>query len=171
MSDNLYAENIMGLHSFTNPQDAWNVMCTNWGTGYENMVILDDKRFCQTIVERAIIAIVGTSIGKYSEDWLNDALLSEIIMTDYLIHYNFFYYSEVTRKFYTSIVEIGDFCYLGNFTEEEMNIIDDLYFIHNVNPLIRIAFDFVSDKFSLFELYNKDEVIDAFLNLYWECVA
>ena len=171
MSDKLYAEDIMGLHSFRNPQDTWNVMCANWGTGYENMAILDDKRFCQTIVEKAIAAIVGTTIGKYSEDWLNEVLGRGDNETDYLIYQNFLYYSETTGKFYTSIVEFGDFCYLANYTKAEKRIIDELFYIHDIDSLVDMAFKFVSDHSSLFELYSKDDVMNAFVDLYWECVT
>ena len=171
MGDNLYSEDIMGLHSFRNPQDAWNVICANWRTKSENMAILDDKRFCQVIVERAIMAIVGTYIDKYSENWLNDALCIGNVETDYLIYQNFFYYSEATGKFYTSIVETDNCYYLGNYTEIEKRIVDELYYIHDINFLVKIAINFVSDNSCLFELYNQDEVMDAFLDLYWEHVA
>ena len=66
-----------------------------------------------------ILLLFLIAIGKYSEDWLNDALCFGNVETDYLIYQNFFYYSEATGKFYTSIVETGNFYYLGNYTEVE----------------------------------------------------
>ena len=49
-------KNVYGLQSFTDPQDAFEVVCLNWGSNTEEMAILDDYRFSQVIVERAIKA-------------------------------------------------------------------------------------------------------------------
>ena len=60
---------------------------------------------------------------------------------------------------------------LANYTEAEKRIIDELFYIHDVDSLVGMAFKFVSDHSSLFELYSKDDVMNAFVDLYWECVT
>ena len=86
-------KNVYGLHSFENPQDAFEVICSNWGSNTEEMAILDDYRFSQVIIERAIKAIVEFYIDRRDQKWLEDSFGINDVITGYLTNFDFFYYS------------------------------------------------------------------------------
>lgn len=163
----LGAEEVFGLHSFTNPQNAWNVICANWGSDAEQMAVLDDNRFRQSVIEQAIIAIVHCKTGQITKTHLMDCLCLGDCITNYLVDFNFFYYSDAKKKFYTSVVDINESHWMGEFTESEIGIYKELDRLHNFRSLVDKALKFVSANALLFDLYNKDEVLDALLEIYW----
>ena len=71
MSENI---KVFGLQSFIDPQDAFEVVCLNWGSNTEEMAILDDYRFSQVIIERAIKAIVEFYIDRRDQNGWKIAL-------------------------------------------------------------------------------------------------
>lgn len=159
---------VYGLHSFYDPHEAWAVMTANWGTNTEEMAILDDYRFSQVIVERAIEAIVGFYIDRYGQEWLEDSLGINDVITGYLTNFNFFYYSAITQKFYTSIIECNGCSYNKVFSDEEVLIINELWDIHSFDKLIFKALNFVLDNITMFNQYDQDEILEEYLKLYWE---
>ena len=46
---------IYGLRSFTNPSEAWNVVCSNWTCNEDKLLVLNDEKFKKMVVERVII--------------------------------------------------------------------------------------------------------------------
>ena len=83
-------KNVYGLQSFTDPQDAFEVVCLNLGSNTEEMAILDDYRFSQVIIERAIKAIVEFYIDRRDQKWLEDSFGINDVITGYLTNFNFF---------------------------------------------------------------------------------
>lgn len=160
--------NIYGLHSFKTPQEAFGVICSNWGSNTEKMAIFDDYRFSQVIVERAIEAIVGFYIDRCGQKWLEDSLGINDVITGYLTDFNFFYYSAITRKFYTSIIESDSCSYNEDFSDEEILIINELWDIQCFDKLVFKALNIVIDNITLFNQYDQNEVLDEFLKLYWK---
>ena len=165
MSGNI---NVYGLHSFTTPQDVFEVICSNWGSNTEEMAILDDYRFSQVIVERAIKAIVEFYIDRRSQEWLKDSFGINGLITGYLTNFNFFYYSALTRKFYCSIIDFDGCIYKKGFSDEEILIINELWNIHEFDKLVSKALNFVTDNITMFYEYDQEEVVEEFLKLYWK---
>ena len=165
MSGNI---NVYGLHSFTTPQDVFEVICSNWGSTTEEMAILDDYRFSQVIVERAIKAIVEFYIDRRSQEWLEDSFGINGLITGYLTNFNFFYYSALTRKFYCSLIEFDGCIYKKGFSNEEILIINELWDIHDFDKLVFKALNFVTDNITMFYEYDQEEVLEEFIKLYWK---
>ena len=66
MSGNTDEKKIYGLHSFTNPQDAWEVMGYEWDGSDESVHLLDDRKFKVAVTEKIIISLGLAKIGKIS---------------------------------------------------------------------------------------------------------
>ena len=81
---------IYGLRSFTNPSEAWNVVCSNWTCNEDKLLVLNDEKFKKMVVERVIIKVVECKLGLITYDQCKDMLGLSESGTNYLIDFNFF---------------------------------------------------------------------------------
>ena len=158
---------VYGLHSFYDPKEAWAVMTSDWGGKENGLQILNDTKFEKAVVEQAIIAIVYAKNGVIPIEKLHEYLGSGEIITDYLTAFNFFFFSDRTKKFYTSITfPNGDF-YDEDCTNEGEDVFMELYHVHNFGKLTAEAISFVKAHTAFFDKYSKEEVMDKMLEAYW----
>lgn len=157
---------IYGLHSFYNPQEAWDIITADWG--YESGIqILDDAKFEKAVIEQAIIGIVAAKNGITTLNVLKELLGIGSTITDFLCSFNFFLYSQKTGKFYTSILSGDGDYYNDAYSEEERRVFMELYTVHRFDILVSKAVDYVKSQSSLFDECKKEEVLEKLLEAYW----
>lgn len=105
-------EEYYGIQSFSDPSEAWEVMRGEWDESApdqeRDIIILDDDTFPKIIKRRAIIMAASYLMGTFDKDVHDRALLVSNTVSDYLVDFNFFYWSSFSRKFYTSRMEFKD---------------------------------------------------------------
>ena len=149
---------IYGLRSFITPQDAWYVVCSKWGNEEDNIQILNDDNFKKVIVERVIEVVVKGKLEEISLEKCNDMLGLGDIETNYLTDFNFFLYSNNTKKFYTSIVYYNGYHWPG-LGKSEWEINKELGQVYCFPDLIQTGMDFVQANSYMFNQYKKSEVL------------
>ena len=158
---------IYGLHSYTDPQKAWEVITSDW-EHEAGIQILHDKNFERAIIEQAIIGIAFFSNKGFPIiEKLEDKYSISDFLSSYLTDFNFFLYSEKSGKFYTSIVYDGNKYYDGDYTEDELNIFLELSSLYNFKNLLSKAVKFIRQHLSMFTQYDVDIAWDKLIELYW----
>ena len=168
MSGNIDEKKIYGLHSFTNPQDAWEVMGYEWGGSDESIHLLDDRKFKVAVTEKIIISLGLAKIGKISYDDAREYLGIGVDMISHLTNFNFFLYSDKNKKFYTSIsISDGDY-YNGEIDAAEWyTVYKELHETYHFEELVAKGIEFVQTNLSLFDNSDKEEVMDELLEKFW----
>ena len=86
-----------GIQSFSDPSEAWEVMRGEWDESApdqeRDIIILDDDTFPKIIKRRAIIMAASYLMGTFDKDVHDRALLVSNTVSDYLVDFNFFYWS------------------------------------------------------------------------------
>ena len=83
------------------------------GESYERMFALNDRQFIKMIGERIIRIVVETILGRVSKEKCKESLGLENGINDYLLDWNFFLYSSVNNRYYTSFMEYKlDYCHV-----------------------------------------------------------
>ena len=165
MSENI---NVFGLQSFTEPNEAWKVMSSDFGCYEIDLQILNDNTFVKAVMEQIIIRLVDYKTGRISREELEFSLgMNSEGMNTYMINFNFFLYSQKNKKFYTSIIETDNGSCSGALSEDEKTLFNELYTTFHFDELIRRSIDFVNSKISVFEKYDNDlmeDIREAFWN-------
>lgn len=153
---------IYGLRSFLNPQDAWNVVCSKWGNEEDNIQILNDETFKKVIVERVIEVVIKGKLEEISQEKYNKMLGLGDTETNYLTDFNFFLYSNKTRKFYTSIVHYNGYHWPG-LGKSEWEVNEEIGQVYCFPELIQTGMDFVQTNSYMFNQYKKSEVMEKMI--------
>ena len=103
-----------GIQAFDTPEEAFGLMAFHWSSrSEEGMVILNDRQFIKMIGERIITILVDAILGRVSKEKCKESLGLENGINDYLLDWNFFLYSSVNNRYYTSFMEYKmDYCYV-----------------------------------------------------------
>ena len=92
-----------GIQAFDTPEEAFGLMAFHWtDRSCERMFILNDRQFIRMIGERIITILVDAMLGRVSKDMCKESLGLENAINDYLLDWNFFLYSSVNNRYYTS---------------------------------------------------------------------
>ena len=156
---------IYGLRSFTNPSEAWNVVCSNWTCNEDKLLVLNDEKFKKMVVERVIIKVVECKLGLITYNQCKDVLGFSESGTNYLIDFNFFMYCNKTRKFYTSIVHYNNTHWPG-LGSVEWKVYEELSQVYDFEYLVQTGMDFVDSNSYLFNQYGED-ALDKFIDKWW----
>ena len=141
-------------------------MASSWSSrSEEGMVILNDRQFVRTIGERIIRIVVETMLGRVSKEKCKESLGLENGINDYLLDWNFFLYSSVNNRYYTSFMEYkADYCHV--WCNRQWDLFWELHQTYRFDELIDGAFRFLEDHLYLIDEYGEDS-LEIILDEYW----
>lgn len=145
-TENNYVEDekFYGIQVFDNPKEAWFVMSSEYskeceGLGEGRIFILDDDAFERIIIERSIMLRCKHKLGKITEKELMRKLgIANDMISDYLLDFNFFLFSEKTNRYYTSRMEFRD-DRKYRWSERQWGIYYELYDTFSFDKLVAAA--------------------------------
>ena len=155
-----------GIQAFDTPEEAFGLMASSWSSrSEEGMVILNDRQFVRTIGERIIRIVVETMLGRVSKEKCKESLGLENAINDYLLDWNFFLYSSVNNRYYTSFMEYkADYCHV--WCDRQWDLFWELHQTYRFDELIDGAFRFVEDHQYLIDRFGEDG-LEIILDEYW----
>ena len=155
-----------GIQAFDTPEEAFGLMAFHWtDRSYERMFVLNDRQFIKMIGERIIRIVVETMLGRVSKEKCKESLGLENAINDYLLDWNFFLYSSVNNRYYTSFMEYkADYCHV--WCDRQWKLFWELHQTYRFNELIDGAFRFVEDHQYLIDEYGEDG-LEIILDEYW----
>ena len=155
-----------GIQAFDTPEEAFGLMASSWSSrSEEGMVILNDRQFIKMIGERIIRIVVETMLGRVSKEKCKESLGLENGINDYLLDWNFFFYSSVNNRYYTSFMEYKlDYCHV--WCDRQWELFWELHQTYRFDELIDGAFRFVEDHQYLIDEYGEDS-LEIILDEYW----
>ena len=155
-----------GIQAFDTPEEAFGLMASSWSSrSEEGMVILNDRQFIKMIGERIIRIVVETMLGRVSKEKCKESLGLENAINDYLLDWNFFLYSSVNNRYYTSFMEYkADYCHV--WCDRQWELFWELHQTYRFDELIDGAFRFVEDHQYLIDEYGEDG-LEIILDEYW----
>ena len=159
-----------GIQAFDTPEEAFGLMASDRGDrGRENMYILDDKQFCLMIGARIINVIVNAMLGKIPKDQCEECLGLDNAINDYLLDWNFFLYSSVNNRYYTSFMEYkADYCHV--WCNRQWDLFWELHQTYRFDELIDAGFRFISDHQYLIDLFGEAG-LGLMLKEYWNYIS
>ena len=155
-----------GIQAFDTPEEAFGLMASSWSSrSEEDMVILNDRQFVRTIGERIIRIVVETMLGRVSKEKCKESLGLENAINDYLLDWNFFLYSSVNNRYYTSFMEYkADYCHV--WCDRQWELFWELHQTYRFDEVIDGAFRFLEDHQYLIDEYGEDG-LEIILDEYW----
>ena len=155
-----------GIQAFDTPEEAFGLMSSSWSSrSEEGMVILNDRQFIKMIGERIITILVDAMLGRVSKEKCKESLGLENGINDYLLDWNFFLYSSVNNRYYTSFMEYkADYCHV--WCDRQWELFWELHQTYRFDELIDGAFRFVEDHQYLIDEYGEDS-LEIILDEYW----
>ena len=155
-----------GIQAFDTPEEAFGLMAFHWtDRSYERMFVLNDRQFIKMIGERIIRIVVETMLGRVSKEKCKESLGLENGINDYLLDWNFFLYSSVNNRYYTSFMEYkADYCHV--WCDRQWELFWELHQTYRFDELIDGAFRFVEDHQYLIDEYGEDS-LEIILDEYW----
>ena len=155
-----------GIQAFDTPEEAFGLMAFHWtDRSCERMFILNDRQFIKMIGERIITIIVESILGRVSKEKCKESLGLENGINDYLLDWNFFLYSSVNNRYYTSFMEYKlDYCHV--WCDRQWDLFWELHQTYRFDELIDGAFRFVEDHQYLIDEYGEDG-LEIILDEYW----
>ena len=155
-----------GIQAFDTPEEAFGLMAFHWtDRSYERMFVLNDRQFIKMISERIIRIVVETMLGRVSKEKCKESLGLENAINDYLLDWNFFLYSSVNNRYYTSFMEYkADYCHV--WCDRQWELFWELHQTYRFDELIDGAFWFLEDHQYLIDEYGEDG-LEIILDEYW----
>ena len=155
-----------GIQAFDTPEEAFGLMASSWSSrSEEGMVILNDRQFIKMIGERIITILVDAMLGRVSKEKCKESLGLENGINDYLLDWNFFLYSSVNNRYYTSFMEYkADYCHV--WCDRQWDLFWELHQTYRFDELIDSAFRYVEDHQYLIDEYGEDG-LEIILDEYW----
>ena len=155
-----------GIQAFDTPEEAFGLMASSWSSrSEEGMVILNDRQFVRTIGERIIRIVVETMLGRVSKEKCKESLGLENAINDYLLDWNFFLYSSVNNRYYTSFMEYkADYCHV--WCDRQWELFWELHQTYRFDEVIDGAFRFLEDHQYLIDEDGEDG-LEIILDEYW----
>ena len=155
-----------GIQAFDTPEEAFGLMASSWSSrSEEGMVILNDRQFIKMIGERIITILVDAILGRVSKEKCKESLGLENGINDYLLDWNFFLYSSVNNRYYTSFMEYKfDYCHV--WCDRQWELFWELHQTYRFDELIDGAFRFVEEHQYLIDEYGEDG-LEIILDEYW----
>ena len=155
-----------GIQAFDTPEEAFGLMAFHWtDMSYERMFVLNDQQFIKMIGERIITILVDAMLGKVSKEKCKESLGLENAINDYLLDWNFFLYSSVNNRYYTSFMEYkADYCHV--WCDRQWDLFWELHQTYRFDELIDGAFRFLEDHQYLIDEYGEDG-LEIILDEYW----
>ena len=155
-----------GIQAFDTPEEAFGLMAFHWtDRSCERMFILNDRQFIKMIGERIITIIVESILGRVSKEKCKESLGLENGINDYLLDWNFFLYSSVNNRYYTSFMEYKlDYCHV--WCDRQWELFWELHQTYRFDELIDGAFRFLEDHQYLIDEYGEDS-LEIILDEYW----
>ena len=155
-----------GIQAFDTPEEAFGLMAFHWtDRSYERMFVLNDRQFIRMIGERIITILVDAMLGRVSKEKCKESLGLENGINDYLLDWNFFLYSSVNNRYYTSFMEYkADYCHV--WCDRQWELFWELHQTYRFDELIDGAFRFVEDHQYLIDEYGEDS-LEIILDEYW----
>lgn len=155
-----------GIQAFDTPEEAFGLMAFHWtDRSYERMFVLNDRQFIKMIGERIITILVDAMLGRVSKEKCKESLGLENGINDYLLDWNFFLYSSVNNRYYTSFMEYkADYCHV--WCDRQWELFGELHQTYRFDELIDGAFRFVEDHQYLIDEYGEDG-LEIILDEYW----
>lgn len=160
------SESIYGLKSYTDGREMWKVMTSKWSDTDEDFGIHNDSRFERALGARVLGRMLEYENGEISEEVLHGSLNLGCI-SDYLLGFNFFLYSEKANKWYSSIVFYNNHAIEADeCTEEHFQICDELFELYNIGAITIKAMAFFKKNRDLVK-ENSEKLYKAFLE-FWD---
>ena len=104
-------------------------------------------------------------LGRVSKEKCKESLGLENAINDYLLDWNFFLYSSVNNRYYTSFMEYkADYCHV--WCDRQWELFWELHQTYRFDELIDGAFRFVEDHQYLIDEYGEDG-LEIILDEYW----
>ena len=155
-----------GIQAFDTPEEAFGLMASSWSSrSEEGMVILNDRQFIKMIGERIIRIVVETMLGRVSKEKCKESLGLENAINDYLLDWNFFLYSSVNNRYYTSFMEYkADYCHV--WCDRQWELFWELHQTYRFDEVIDGAFRFLEDHQYLIDEYGEYG-LEIILDEYW----
>ena len=155
-----------GIQAFDTPEEAFGLMAFHrTDRSYERMFVLNDRQFVRTIGERIIRIVVETMLGRVSKEKCKESLGLENAINDYLLDWNFFLYSSVNNRYYTSFMEYkADYCHV--WCDRQWELFWELHQTYRFDEVIDGAFRFLEDHQYLIDEYGEDG-LEIILDEYW----
>ena len=155
-----------GIQAFDTPEEAFGLMAFHWtDRSCERMFILNDRQFIKMIGERIITIIVESILGRVSKEKCKESLGLENAINDYLLDWNFFLYSSVNNRYYTSFMEYkADYCHV--WCDRQWELFWELHQTYRFDEVIDGAFRFLEDHQYLIDEYGEDG-LEIILDEYW----
>ena len=155
-----------GIQVFDTPEEAFGLMAFHWtDRSYERMFVLNDRQFIKMISERIIRIVVETMLGRVSKEKCKESLGLENAINDYLLDWNFFLYSSVNNRYYTSFMEYkADYCHV--WCDRQWELFWELHQTYRFDEVIDGAFRFLEDHQYLIDEYGEDG-LEIILDEYW----
>ena len=155
-----------GIQAFDTPEEAFGLMAFHWtDRSYERMFVLNDRQFIKMISERIIRIVVETMLGRVSKEKCKESLGLENAINDYLLDWNFFLYSSVNNRYYTSFMEYkADYCHV--WCDRQWELFWELHQTYRFDEEIDGAFRFLEDHQYLIDEYGEDG-LEIILDEYW----
>ena len=129
------------------------------------MFILNDQQFIKMIGERIIRIVVETILGRVSKEKCKESLGLKNGINDYLLDWNFFLYSSVNNRYYTSFMEYkADYCHV--WCDRQWDLFWELHQTYRFDELIDSAFRYIEDHQYLIDEYGEAG-LEIIIDEYW----
>ena len=135
-------ERFYGIQKFIKPQDAFCTMSDFWGKeasyGAENLVV-GEHHFLERILERIAVKQFDCEEKKVSKQKCSYALgTSKLNTLDYLLDFNFFFFSARNQCFYTSRMEFKD-DYVYQWNQRQWGYYYEIYSSYHFDKLVKFV--------------------------------
>ena len=161
-----------GIQKFYKPQDAFCTMSDFWGQGMccgtENLVV-GEHHFLERILERITVKLFDCEEKKVSKENCSYALgTSKLKTLDYLLDFNFFFFSARNQCFYTSRMEFkDDFVYQWN--QRQWGYYYEIYSSYHFDKFVKYVREEIKRHKMTLGKIDRDYFWDDYLNGIFQC--
>lgn len=137
-------ERYFGIQKFTDPVEAFKVMEGRWGEygGVDgtqtDLLVATPKTFKKVILTRAIEKYAEYKDGKIAWEDCSKALGIGDNVTDYLLDFDFFLYSEQTKSYYTCRMSFKD-DFVTEWNKRQWEYYEELYELYSFDLIVEKA--------------------------------
>ena len=160
-------ERHFGIQKFQEPQDAFTTMSDFWGEGTygsENLVV-GEHNFLERILERIAEKQFDCEEKKVSKQNCSYALgTSKLNTSDYLLDFNFFFFSERNQCFYTSRMEFRDDA-VYQWNQRQWGYYYEIYSSYHFDKFVKFVREEIKTHKMINDKIDRDMFFeDVFLN-------
>lgn len=162
-------EHTFGIQKFRSSKEAFDVMDEDWGErnpyGFSHLVV-GKESFLQQVYNRIADRYYEYKTGKVDEEKFKRSMGWDKYVSDYLLSFNFFFYSTENRCYYTSMMEFGD-DFNSVLSKRQWKIYFEIFDTYRLSALCKEVVDMLDREVKAD--YGEEPLDDGFFDLSWNC--